>query len=603
MFADGNGDGAVIMTDRHINTAPYYEEDEHHHYGFVIVAVVLSVVIHFAALKRAQDMRFDVTANLDPALREQREIKPPAHIENLAEDPLSPVENPFAGNPSETPSVGIQGEVAELASKPDTALSAPRVSEEALGVAKDVPVEIPEPQPVTDGWQPRQQVIEVVDRLVRDDVVPMPRLEVPSIERISTAPDYIPPVTITKDLLKTPPMPSTPIPLPNPGATPAPAAITPEKIEVPETTTPEAQTPEATISRFGEKPSDISTFKPVDSRLMAKAKVFRPNGETGRSYFRLEIAARDPSVLPVVPKDIVFVQDASRSLAEERLHFCRDALNQSIRFLPATDRFNVVLFREDAEFCFEGWASPTEENLAKAKSFIDAMKPRGDTDVFKSMQSILSLPRDPARPLIIVLVTDGKATKGLTESSRIIGEFSKLNDNVSVFALGTHGRANNYLLDMLSFCNRGTARVVTSGRWDIPKNISAVIEGCSQPVLGRVGVTTDLMSHADLYPLPSANLYANRTLEYYGSCPGDVTNLVVQVRGEGGKSKCDIIFQMDLSHAESGGDEIRENWVRRRMYSLIGEYARNPSPAILDAMQRLSLETGMPIPYRQQFIR
>ncbi len=591
------------MTDRHINTAPYYEEDDHHHYGFVAVAVILSAIIHFAAYRRAQDMRFDVSASLDPVLREQREIKPPAHIENLTEDPLRPVENPFAGNPSATPALGIQAEVAELASQPDAALSAPRVSEEALGVAKEVPVEIPEPQPVNEGWQPRQQVIEVVDRLVRDDVVPMPRLEVPSIERISAAPDYIPPVTLTKDLLKTPPMPSTPIPLPNPGATPTPAAITPEEIDVPETTTPEAQTPEATISRFGEKPSDISTFKPVDSRLAAKAKVFRPNGETGRSYFRLEIAARDPSVLPVVPKDIVFVQDASRSLAEERLHFCRDALNQTIRLLNPGDRFNVVLFREDAEFCFEGWASPTEENLARAKAFIDAMKSRGDTDVFKSMQAILGLPRDNARPLIIVLVTDGKATKGLTESSRIIGEFSKLNDNVSVFALGTHGRANNYLLDLLTFCNRGTANVVTSGRWDIPKNIMAVTEGCSQPVLGRVGVTTDIMSHADLYPLPSANLYANRTLEYYGSCPGDVTNLVVQVRGEGGKAKCDIIFQMDLSQAESGGDEIRENWVRRRMYSLIGEYARNPSPAILDAMQRLSLETGMPIPYRNQIVR
>ena len=187
--------------------------------------------------------------------------------------------------------------------------------------------------------------------------------------------------------------------------------------------------------------------------------------------------------------------------------------------------------------------------------------------------------------------------------SRIIGEFSKLNDNVSVFALGTHGRANNYLLDMLSFCNRGTANVVTSGRWDIPKSFASIVEGCSKPVLGRVGVTTDIMSHADLYPLPSANLYANRTLEYYGSCPGDVTNLVVQVRGEGGKAKCDIVFQMDLSQAESGGNEIRENWVRRRMYSLIGEYARNPSPAILDAMQRLSLETGMPIPYRNELRR
>ena len=125
-----------------------------------------------------------------------------------------------------------------------------------------------------------------------------------------------------------------------------------------------------------------------------------------------------------MPKDIVFVQDASRSLAEERLHFCRDALNQAIRLLPKGDRFNVVLFRDDAEFCFQGWASPTDANIQQASAFIDAMKSRGDTDVFKSMQKILGLPRDPARPLIIVLVTDGKATKGLTESTRIIGEFS-----------------------------------------------------------------------------------------------------------------------------------------------------------------------------------
>ncbi len=591
------------MTDHHVNTAPYYEEDSHHHYGFVAVAVILSAILHYALMERAKEMRFDVKAMIDKSLVEKQEIRPPSRVENLLEDPLRPVENPFAGDPSATPGAGIQSEVEQLASKPDTALSAPRVSDEALGVAKDVPVELPAPpQHVEEGWQPRQQVMEVVERLARDDIAATPRIEIPAIERVAAAPDYLPPVTLTKDILKTDVAPVRPIPLPDPAATPTPAAASVEA-EVPETPTPEAQTPESTLTRFGERPSDISSFKPVDSRLAAKAQVFRPNGETGRAYFRLEIAARDPSVLPVVPKDIVFVQDASRSLAEERLHFCRDALNKAIRVLPPGDRFNVALFREDVEFCFDGWASPNEANIQKASAFIDAMKAKGDTDVFKSMQAILGLPRDSARPLIIVLVTDGKATKGLTESSRIIGEFSKLNDNVPVFALGTHGRANNYLLDLLAFCNRGTANVVTSGRWDIPKNIAALAEGCSQPVLGRVEVVTDTLSHADLYPLPSANLYANRTLEYYGSCAGDVTNLVVQVRGEGGPSKCDVIFQMDLANAEAGGDAIRDSWVRRRMYSLIGEYARNPSPALLDAMRRFSLETGMPIPYSNQILR
>ncbi len=591
------------MTERHVNTAPYYEEDSHHHYGFVIVAVALSVILHCALIERAKNMRFDVTANLDRTLVEKPPVHPPSKVDTLPEDPQRPVENPFAGDPAATPGAGIQGEVADLASKPDTALSAPVVSDAALGVAKDVPVELPEPQPVQEGWQPRQQVMAVVDTFVRDEIARMPRIEIPAITRVDAAPDYLPPVTLTDNLVKSDAAPARPIPLPNPGATPTPAAVTPEEVESPETPTPEAQTPEATISRFGETPSDISTFKPVDSRLAAQATVFRPEGETGRAYFRLEIAARDLSVLPVVPKDIVFVQDASRSLAEERLYFCRKALNEAIRLLPRNDRFNVALFREDVEFCFDGWAAPDEANIGKATEFINAMKSKGDTDVFKSMQAILGLPRDSARPLIIVLVTDGKATAGLTESSRIIGEFSKLNDNVSVFALGTHGRANNYLLDLLTFCNRGTANVVTSGRWDIPKNIAAVAEGCSQPVLGRVELATDIASHADLYPLPSANLYANRTLEYYGSCPGDVTNLVLQVRGEGGQSKCDVIFQMDLAAAPGGGDDIRSKWVSRKMYSLIGEYARNPSPAVRDRLRRFSLETGRPIPYLNQIDR
>ena len=591
------------MTDRQINTAPYYEEESQHHYGFVVLALVLSVILHFALIERAKHMRFDVTANLDRSLVEKPPLHPPSKVETLPEDPQRPVENPFAGDPDATPSAGIQADVEALASKPDIALSAPIVSKEALAVARDVPVELPEPQPVQEGWQPRQQIIAVVETFARDEIAATPRIEIPQIERVARAPDYLPPVSPTDNLPKSDTAQEHLIALPNPGATPIPTAVTPKVAQTAETPVPDAQTPESTFTRFGETPSDISSFKPVDSRLAAKVTVFRPEGETGRAYFRLEIAARDPSVLPVVPKDIVFVQDASRSLAEERLYFCRKALNEAIRLLPSGDRFNVALFRDDVEFCFDGWASPDEANIGKATEFINAMKSKGDTDVFKSMQAILGLPRDSARPLIIVLVTDGKATVGLTESSRIIGEFSKLNDNVSVFALGTHGRANNYLLDLLTFCNRGTANVVTSGRWDIPKNIAAVAEGCSQPVLGRVELATSIASHADLYPLPSANLYANRTLEYYGSCPGDVTNLVLQVRGEGGQAKCDIIFQMDLASAPGGGRDIQSQWVTRKMYSLIGEYARNPTPAVRDTLRRFSLETGRPIPYLNQIGR
>ena len=229
------------------------------------------------------------------------------------------------------------------------------------------------------------------------------------------------------------------------------------------------------------------------------------------------------------------------------------------------------------------------------------MRAEGATDIFASVRTLQALPRDPARPLIAVVITDGQATTGLTESTKIIGQFSALNDgNCSVFALGTHGRANAYLLDLLSFCNRGSSVIVTTGRWDIPKKIEELVTGISRPVLGNIGVTADWTSKADLQPLPSANLFADRPLEYYGSMPPGVTNLVIQIRGEGGAAKCDVIFQLDLNAAPAGGESLRTGWARRKMHSLIGAYARDPQAEILREMRQLSRQYNLPIPYRSE---
>ena len=229
------------------------------------------------------------------------------------------------------------------------------------------------------------------------------------------------------------------------------------------------------------------------------------------------------------------------------------------------------------------------------------MRSEGKTDILASVRALQTLPRTPGRPQIAIVITDGRATAGITESTEIIGAFTRMNNGVcSVFTLGTHGRANSYLLDLLSFCNRGASVVVTSGRWDIPKHIEALADSVARPVLGNVNVTTDLASQADLHPLPSANLFADRTLEFYGSTPAGVTNVVVHMRGEGGQARCDVIFRLDLASAPHGDDSIRQGWARRKMHSLIGEYAREPSPALLKEMRALSRQYRLPIPYRDQ---
>ncbi len=586
--------------------APYTFRDEllddraNRHLTAVALAFLCSLVAHIVLMATISEWRLDAV-DLEPAEETPPAERPPLRVERLPLDPERALGNPETGDPREGAGVGIPRElVRELARLPDPALVTPparRLETQAGTLVSD---RAPPRQPTALGWQPRQQIVAIVDRTVRDDLAALPRREIPRIERVARAPDFVPAVDVTRDRFggeaetQARPVAAT---APGDEARAAPDTV-PEAADV---ALDETTTSEAAISRFGEAPGDVTDYFAVDSRLMARVETFAPDGDRGRHYFRLQVSRRDAQELPVVPKDIVFLQDSSRSLAEERLFFCRQALKNLLARLNPDDRFNVVKFSGAAEFCFPEWSPVRPAALTAAAAFIDTMRSEGETDIFASVRALQTLPRDPARPLIAVVITDGRATTGLTESTEIIGAFTRINDGAcSVFALGTHGRANAYLLDLLTFCNRGSAAIVTSGRWDIPARIEALADGVARPVLGNVCVATDLASRADLHPLPSANLYADRTLEFYGSTPPGVTNVVVHLRGEGGQAKCDVIFRLDLAAAPRGTETIRRDWARRKMHSLVGAYARRPDAALLQEMRELSRQYALPIPYRNE---
>lgn len=585
------------------NNRPFYDDERGGNWLPVFLAALASLAIHVFLYYRVAEMRFDVTAEIPPQLRETP-ARRFANFERLKRDPVQPLdqarENPLSGPAGASLS---QEQLSGIFDVPEVTFEAPppqKASLEAAALREVAAAELPSEAPE---WQPRQELIEIHDRSVRDDIALLPRHEIFSVDRVPAAPDYVPEVSpqtlaaqpaAAPESLSQMPLFSLPVELP-----PLPTSVESAAAKV---FTDPAATPAESLADFGEKPDEISEFRHVDNRLSTSLAVYVPPAPDPRKYFRLEINPSLDSGLDVVGKDVVFVQDASRSLASERLHFCKQGLKDALASVSARDRFNVVSFREDATFCFgTQWALPTGENFARAFAFIDSLDSRGDTDLFRSLKSLMALPRDPERPLIVIVVTDGKATTGITASSKIIGEFSKLNDNMSLYVLGTHAKANAYLLDLLSFCNRGRQSIVRSDRWSIPQAVKALADSCSRPLLGRVSVDADVDSRAEFFPLPSANLYAGEPLVYYGSCPKETGAMTIQIRGEGGASKVDCIFEIDFTGAPRADAKIRGEWARRKMHSLLGEHARNPSPGVVAAMRRLSAETGEPIPYAGEF--
>jgi len=357
---------------------------------------------------------------------------------------------------------------------------------------------------------------------------------------------------------------------------------------------------------FEETPEHITDVEPVERVLAARVEVFLDRRDQTFGYFRLIVERTGENLLPVRPKDVLLVQDGSASMAEQRMFFCREALRRALSMVGIGDRFNVASFADRTTLCFPDWVVKTPETLTQAEAFIDAMKATGNTDLFTSMQDLLNVSRLPGRPIIALLVTDGLVNKGMTDSTDIIGAFTRQNQGaISVFTTGVSSQANRYLIDLLSYCNGGAVQLIESGRWDIPPAIEEVMRSIQRPVLSDLSLRFGADSTIEVYPTHVGNLYLDRPMVVYGRYPLDVPVLVVQAVGQAGAMRCDMIFDLPLKATLADGERqfgdpaIREMWAQQKIYYLLSQYARMRDADLLKSIQQTGREYGLSVPYRR----
>jgi hypothetical protein len=498
----------------------------------------------------------------------------------------------------------VGDEAARFRRETDRAAVEPRVVGQGALVGEDRGLESPAPvdRPV---WEPRQEVMGINRRIVKeDDAAGLPRRYLPLTPRQQGGADIVMPVDradvvgggLVTGAYASAEDPSQftwgrggPVGFGGSGrggasASPPPKALLDE--------------PKRLLDDDARR---ASILKALERYLKADVFVYSPLGEAPYDYCRIEIKRRSEALLPVLAKDVVLVQDASASISEKKLRYCRDGLVKALETLGAEDRFNVVEFRDSAIRCFEDWAPVDPAHLRRAREFVGRMVATGNTDIFGSLDDLLSLPRKPGRPVILMVVSDGVATVGLRDRSLIIEAFSEANRGaVSVFTVGTYPGVNAYLLDLLSYRNRGDTEIVRTGRWDIPEVIWRRLNEVSRPVLSDVRFRFAGQTWCEAYPLLTCNLYLDRPLVLHGRIPKGTRNLVFQATGRADDIQCDMVFDLDLNKAGDGGKEIATAWAWQKVYALIGEHNRTKQPGIINQLREVGKEFQLKIPYRNE---
>ncbi len=347
-----------------------------------------------------------------------------------------------------------------------------------------------------------------------------------------------------------------------------------------------------------------SAGQPFDKNVNVDLGFWVDPKNPAKKYFRVRVASNAVNPLPIVSKDIVFMLDASGSIGNDRLSACRDAVLKALDRLNTGDRFNVVAFRDKFEYAFTetAWREVDVNSVEQARSWLRTQKAHGNTDVFRTLRSVLTLPRDPARPIVAFVATDGDATSGMTRSAEIISRFSELNGGlVSIYMYGVKAEANAYLMDMLTRCNRG-GWSCHKGRRRLfsPQEIPELSKKFEKPVLTDVAVIFSASSRAEAYPKLVTNLCEDEPIEIYGVCPADQKELVFQMRGLNAVTSFESMFKLPFASARPLNGEVRVEWATRRLYEMIAEYTRKPDRKLLASIHAFAQTHGIAVPYEKE---
>jgi len=325
-------------------------------------------------------------------------------------------------------------------------------------------------------------------------------------------------------------------------------------------------------------------------------------GEEG--YFLL-LAAPAVEVDRIVPRDIILVLDTSGSMEGGKLEQAKAAAEYVLEHLNQEDRFNVTAFSTGVKhFAYD--LQPASE-ARRAVEWISRMQALGGTNINEALLQALTLNSQEAgssRPKVVLFLTDGLPTEGVTEVSQILANVrSSARSSLRLFSFGVGDDVNTVLLDSLAEENRGLVSYVRSGE-RIDEEVSSLFVKIQTPVLTDLELDFGDVLVEELYPLQLPDLFAGSQLLVVGRYrlpAGSSGRTLVQLSGSVDSRREVYSSQVDFTpEGKTPGQYsfIPRLWAARKIGYLLNQIRiSGENQEWVDAVIGLSLKYGIITPY------
>jgi Ca-activated chloride channel family protein len=367
------------------------------------------------------------------------------------------------------------------------------------------------------------------------------------------------------------------------------------------------------VKRSGDRRSLVtfeSTGEPQDFQLFYGVSredfgvTLLTHRETGKDgYYLLMISPKDDwSEQEYAAKDIVFVLDTSGSMAEAgKMEKARAALLYGIRILRPQDRFNVISFAGEERLMETGMINADDRGRKRGEEFVQSLRPVGGTNINEALLASMKQFEPTSRPKILIFMTDGLPTVGLTGTEQIVATArSARTPGLRVFTFGVGYDVNTALLDKLAAENGGVADYVEP-KEDLEVKVSNFFAKVNYPVLtdlklDMAGVETDLV-----YPRAMPDLFRGSQIVLIGRYrnPIEMDFVRLQLSGNAnGANKQFFYNNLSYPQREDANDFLPRLWATRRVGWLMEQVRTNGEQQELrDEIVDLGTRYGIVTPY------
>ncbi len=363
---------------------------------------------------------------------------------------------------------------------------------------------------------------------------------------------------------------------------------------------------EASLSFSEKNHKPVNDFRlyvsTASDKLGISCLTYKEEGEDGFFFLDMNPGYLDQSAADF-PKDITFVLDCSGSMAGESLRQARNALLFCLAKLGPSDRFDVIRFSTEAEPLFGKRMINSPENNRKAVSFVKGLQEMGGTNIQEAFELALKEPAAQDRPHMVLFITDGKPTIGLTDGDALASKIEKASGGSSrIFSVGIGYDLHTRLLEKISAGTGGYCTYM-SPEEDMEIKISDIYRKLSRPVITDIEVAFEGGSRiTQVYPRKLPDLFVGSSVTLFGRYdkPGTIT---VSVKGKMRGQVYTMRKTLVLGNESVRNDFIPGLWATRKVGRLLEEIRlKGENEELKNEIVHLARKYGIITPYTSYLI-